>query len=37
MIAGPPGAGTTLAHQIMCALAAPDRRALFSQIVKSPP
>jgi circadian clock protein KaiC len=37
VIAGPPGAGTTLAHHIMFALAAPDRRALFSQIAKSPP
>jgi circadian clock protein KaiC len=38
LIAGPPGAGkTTLAHQIMFALAAPERPALFFTVLGEPP
>jgi circadian clock protein KaiC len=38
LIAGPPGAGkTTLAHQIMFALATPDRPALFFTMLGEPP
>lgn len=38
LIAGPPGSGkTTLAHQIMFALAAPDRPALFFTVLGEPP
>jgi len=38
LIAGAPGSGkTTLAHQIMFALAAPDRRALFFTVLGEPP
>lgn len=37
LIAGPPGTGkTTLAHQIMFALANPDRRALFFSVPGEP-
>ena len=38
LIAGSPGCGkTTLAHQIMFALANPDRRALFFTVLGEPP
>jgi circadian clock protein KaiC len=38
LLAGPPGSGkTTLAHQIMFALANPDRRALFFTVLGEPP
>jgi len=38
LIAGSPGSGkTTLAHQIMFALAKPDRRALFFTVLGEPP
>src|SRR4030095_7023502 len=38
LIAGTPGSGkTTLAHQIMFALAAPERRALFFTVLGEPP
>src|SRR5678809_443024 len=38
LIAGAPGAGkTTLAHQIMFALARPDRPALYFTVVGEPP
>ncbi|MET3123615.1 circadian clock protein KaiC [Oxalobacteraceae bacterium GrIS 2.11] len=38
LIAGTPGSGkTTLAHQIMFALANPDRRALFFTVLGEPP
>ncbi|MDB5746315.1 MAG: protein kinase [Massilia sp.] len=38
LIAGPPGSGkTTLAHQVMFALATPERRALFFTVLGEPP
>jgi circadian clock protein KaiC len=38
LVAGPPGSGkTTLAHQIMFALASPERRALFFTVLGEPP
>jgi circadian clock protein KaiC len=38
LLAGPPGSGkTTLAHQIMFSLAAPDCRALFFTVLGEPP
>jgi len=38
LLAGTPGSGkTTLAHQIMFSLAAPDRRALFFTVLGEPP
>jgi circadian clock protein KaiC len=38
LIAGPPGCGkTTLAHQIMFALATPERPALFFTVLGEPP
>jgi circadian clock protein KaiC len=38
LIAGAPGCGkTTLAHQIMFALASPERRALFFTVLGEPP
>ncbi len=38
LIAGPPGCGkTTLAHQIMFSLAAPQRRALYFTVLGEPP
>jgi circadian clock protein KaiC len=38
LIAGAPGSGkTTLAHQMMFALAQPDRRALFFTVLGEPP
>jgi circadian clock protein KaiC len=38
LIAGAPGSGkTTLAHQIMFALAEPDRRALYFTVLGEPP
>ncbi len=38
LIAGPPGSGkTTLAHQIMFALATPERPALFFTVLGEPP
>ena len=38
LIAGAPGSGkTTLAHQIMFALAGPQRRALFFTVLGEPP
>ena len=38
LIAGAPGSGkTTLAHQIMFALASPDRRAIFFTVLGEPP
>src|SRR5450631_4483396 len=38
LIAGAPGSGkTTLAHQIMFALANPQRRALFFTVLGEPP
>ena len=38
LIAGAPGSGkTTLAHQMMFALASPDRRALFFTVLGEPP
>ena len=38
LVAGPPGSGkTTLAHQIMFALATPQRRALFFTVLGEPP
>jgi circadian clock protein KaiC len=38
LIAGAPGSGkTTLAHQIMFALASPERRALFFTVLGEPP
>jgi circadian clock protein KaiC len=38
LVAGPPGSGkTTLAHQIMFALANPERRALFFTVLGEPP
>lgn len=38
LIAGPPGCGkTTLAHQMMFALATPERPALFFTVLGEPP
>ncbi|UXH79633.1 ATPase domain-containing protein [Roseateles amylovorans] len=38
LIAGPPGSGkTTLAHQLMFALATPERRALYFTVLGEPP
>ncbi|MGH8796502.1 MAG: RAD55 family ATPase [Caldimonas sp.] len=38
LIAGSPGSGkTTLAHQVMFALASPERRALFFTVLGEPP
>src|ERR1700736_1087692 len=38
LLAGPPGSGkTTLAHQIMFALATPERPALFFTVLGEPP
>jgi circadian clock protein KaiC len=38
VIAGPPGCGkTTLAHQMMFALATPERRALYFTVLGEPP
>ena len=38
LVAGPPGSGkTTLAHQIMFALATPERPALFFTVLGEPP
>jgi len=38
LIAGPPGSGkTTLAHQLMFALATPKRRALYFTVLGEPP
>src|SRR5881227_1882074 len=38
LIAGPPGCGkTTLAHQIMFALATPERPALYFTVLGEPP
>jgi len=38
LVAGPPGSGkTTMAHQIMFALATPERRALFFTVLGEPP
>ena len=38
LIAGPPGCGkTTLAHQLMFALATPERRALYFTVLGEPP
>src|SRR5471032_3591529 len=38
LLAGTPGSGkTTMAHQIMFALASPDRRALFFTVLGEPP
>jgi circadian clock protein KaiC len=38
LIAGPPGCGkTTLAHQVMFALATPERRALYFTVLGEPP
>src|SRR5437868_13668085 len=38
LIAGPPGSGkTTLAHQIMFALATPERPALYFTVLGEPP
>ncbi|MET0982419.1 MAG: ATPase domain-containing protein [Telluria sp.] len=38
LIAGPPGSGkTTLAHQVMFAVATPERRALFFTVLGEPP
>lgn len=38
LVAGPPGSGkTTLAHQIMFALASSERRALFFTVLGEPP
>ena len=38
LLAGTPGSGkTTMAHQIMFSLAAPDRRALFFTVLGEPP
>ena len=38
LIAGPPGSGkTTLAHQMMFALASPTRRALYFTVLGEPP
>ena len=38
LISGPPGSGkTTLAHQIMCALANPDRTAILFTALGEPP
>ena len=38
LVAGPPGSGkTTFAHQIMFALATPERRALFFTVLGEPP
>ena len=38
LVAGPPGSGTTtLAHQIMFALATGERRALFFTVLGEPP
>lgn len=38
LIAGPPGCGkTTLAHQMMFALATPERRALYLTVLGEPP
>jgi circadian clock protein KaiC len=38
LVAGPPGSGkTTLAHQMMFALATPERRALFFTVLGEPP
>src|SRR5690348_6253352 len=38
LIAGEPGTGkTTLAHQLLFSLAAPDRRALYFSVIGEPP
>ena len=38
LVAGPPGCGkTTLAHQIMFALATPERPALYLTVLGEPP
>src|SRR5450432_2534482 len=38
LVAGPPGSGkTTLAHQIMFALATPERPALYFTVLGEPP
>src|ERR1700733_12760332 len=38
LIAGPPGAGkTTLAHQLMFALATPQRPAIYFTVLGEPP
>src|ERR1700738_4842052 len=38
LIAGPPGSGkTTLAHQMMFALATPERPALYCRVLGEPP
>jgi circadian clock protein KaiC len=38
LVAGPPGCGkTTLAHQIMFALATPERPALYPTVLGEPP
>lgn len=38
LVAGPPGCGkTTLAHQMMFALATPERRALYLTVLGEPP
>ena len=38
LIAGPPGCGkTTLAHQMMCSMATPERPALYLTVLGEPP